>query len=91
MKVSDNVGLEIVTRIINENVNAKMIKCFLEKKHIKTIKPPYDTSILSYREHTHFHLLVLTDDECTIGTAATISAIIRTKTEGRYSATILIY
>ncbi|OXA88929.1 hypothetical protein [Flavobacterium hercynium] len=90
MKVSDNVGLEIVTKIINENVNVKMIKCFLEKKKIKTIKPPYDTNILSYKEHTHFHILVLTDDYTTLDAAA-ISALIQTKTQGRYSATILMY
>ena len=89
MKVSDNVGLEIVTKIINESISTKMIKCFLEKKHIKTIKPPYDTGIVSYREHTHFHLLVLTD-EFTLNANA-INAIIQTKTEGRYSATILLY
>jgi len=44
----------------------------------------------SYVEHTHFHILVLTD-EYSAHAATKLNSIIKAKTKGRYSATILLY
>ncbi|OXA88374.1 hypothetical protein [Flavobacterium hercynium] len=90
MKVSDNEGLEIVTKIINESISTKKIHCFLEKKEIKSYKNLSKNGVELYKEHTHFHILVLTD-KYTLDGAFTLSSIIKVKTKGRYSATILLY
>ncbi|OXA93508.1 hypothetical protein [Flavobacterium hercynium] len=90
MKITDNKGLQIVSNIIEECVSTEKILCFLEKKEIKSVKNPFPKGVVSYREHTHFHLMVVTDQYVANG-ATMLSATIKAKTEGRYSATILMY
>lgn len=90
MKITDNAGLQLVNDIIVESISTKKILCFLEKKQIKNIKNLSQNGVLSYREHTHFHLMVVTD-QYAANVAFMLSAIIKAKTKGRYSATILLY
>lgn len=90
MKVIDSAGLQIVSKIIKESISTKKIHCFLERREIKNIKNPSPHDAESYVEHTHFHILVLTD-EYTAHAASKLNSIIKTKTKGRYSATILLY
>ena len=90
MKVIDTAGLQIVSKIIKESISIKKIHCFLEKREIKSIKKASINGVESYVEHTHFHILVLTD-EYSAHAATKLNSIIKAKTKGRYSATILLY
>lgn len=90
MKVADNSGLQVLSNIIIESINTSGIYCFGEKRQSRTVQNPFQTTTPSGEEHTHFYLLVLVN-EYVINAVANISDIIKTKTEGRYTATLLIH
>jgi len=90
MKAIDNTGLQTISNIIVESISTSTIYCFGEKKQMQAIQNPFQEFVSTHQKHTHFYLMVLTD-EYIINAVADISDIIRTKTEGRYSATLLLY
>ncbi|OOG69971.1 hypothetical protein [Flavobacterium sp. A45] len=90
MKAIDNTGLQLLSSIIIENISTSGIYCFGEKKQIQAIQNPFWESTSKQQEHTHFYLLILTNEN-KINAAADISDIIKAKTEGRYTATLLLH
>lgn len=90
MKAIDHSGLQTISNIIIESISTSSIYCFGEKKQIKTIANPFQEFVSTQKEHTHFYLMVLTD-EYVINAVADISDIIKTKTEGHYTVTLLLY
>ncbi|WP_413999144.1 hypothetical protein ACMDB5_00810 [Flavobacterium sp. W1B] len=90
MKAIDNSGLQTVSNIIVESISTSGIYCFGEKKQIQAIQNPFQESNSKHKEHTHFYLLVFTN-EIIINAVADISDVIKTKTEGRYTVTLLMH
>lgn len=90
MKTIDNSGLQTVSNIIVDRINTSSIYCFGEKKQVQTIENPFQEFVSSQKEHTHFYLMVLTD-EYVANAIADISDIIKIKTEGLYTVTLLLY
>lgn len=90
MEAIENLGLQTISRIIVESISTSSIYCFGEKKQIETIANPFQEFVSTHKEHTHFYLMVLTD-EYVINAVADISDMIKTKTEGRYTVTLLLY
>jgi hypothetical protein len=90
MKTIDNLGLQTVSGIITNCISTGSIYCFGEKKHFDAVENPFQESVSGEKAHTHYYLLVLTD-EYIINAVADISDIIKHKTEGRYTVTLLFY
>jgi hypothetical protein len=90
MKAIENSGLQTISNIIVESISTSSIYCFGEKKNIQAFQNPFQEFISAKKEHTHFYLMVLTD-EYIINAVADISDIIKTKTEGRYTVTLFFY
>jgi hypothetical protein len=90
MKAIENLGLHTISGIIVESISTSSIYCFGERKNIQAVQNPFQEFISEQKEHTHFYIMVLTD-EYIINAVADISDIIKTKTEGRYSVTLLLY
>ncbi|MDR6844313.1 hypothetical protein [Flavobacterium granuli] len=90
MKAIDNTGLQVLSNIIIESISTSGIYCFGEKKEIQVIQNPFQESASKQEEHTHFYLLVFANENKT-NAVADISDIIKTKTEGRYTATLLLH
>jgi hypothetical protein len=90
MKAIDNTGLQVLSNIIVESISTSGIYCFGEKKQIQAIQNPFWESASKQEEHTHFYLLVFTNENKT-NAVADISDIIKTKTDGRYTATLLLH
>jgi hypothetical protein len=90
MKAIDNSGLQTVSNIIVESISTSGIYCFGEKKQIQAIQNPFQESVSKQKEHTHFYLLVFTN-EIIANAVADISIVIKTKTEGRYTVTLLLH
>ena len=90
MKAIDNTGLQILSNIIIESISTSGIYCFGEKKRIQAVQNPFQESASKQEEHTHFYLLVFTNENKT-NAAADISDIIKTKTEGRFTVTLLLH
>jgi hypothetical protein len=90
MKTIDSLGLQTVSTIIADSISTSSIYCFGEKKQFHAVENPFQESVSGEEQHTHYYLLVLTD-EYIINAVADISDIIKNKTEGRYTATLLFY
>lgn len=90
MKAIENEGLQAISKIIVESISTSSIYCFGEKKNIQAVQNPFQEFISGQKEHTHFYLMVLTD-EYVINAVADISDIIKNKTENRYTVTLLLY
>ncbi|WP_348813881.1 hypothetical protein [Flavobacterium maritimum] len=90
MKAIDNTGLQILSNIIIESISTSGIYCFGEKKQVQAIQNPFQESASKQVEHTHFYLLVFTNENST-NAVNDISDIIKTKTEGRYTTTLLLH
>ncbi|TDE42228.1 hypothetical protein E0I26_13830 [Flavobacterium rhamnosiphilum] len=90
MKTIDNVGLQTVKNIIVESISISGMYCFGKKKKIQSVLNPFSENSSKKDKHTHFYLLVLTN-EYIINAVADISDIVKTKTEGRYTVTLLLH
>jgi hypothetical protein len=90
MKTIDSLGLQTVSSIIADCISASSIYCFGEKKQFHVVDNPFQESASGEKQNTHYYLLVLTD-EYIINAVADISDIIKHKTQGRYTATLLFY
>lgn len=90
MKTIENLGLQTISKIIVESISTSSIYCFGEKKQIETIANPFQEFVSTHKEHTHFYLMVLTDEYVSDATAD-ISDIIKTKTDGSYTVKLLLY
>jgi hypothetical protein len=90
MKAIDNSGLQTISSIIIESISTSGIYCFGEKKQIQAVQNPFQESVSRQEEHTHFYLLVFTNENKT-NAVADISDIIKNKTDGRYTATLLFH
>lgn len=90
MKTIENLGLQTISKIIVESISTSSIYCFGEKKQAQTIQNPFQEFVSTHKEHTHFYIMVLTDEYVT-NAVADISDIIKTKTEGQYTVTLLLF
>lgn len=90
METIDKLGLQILSNIIIESISTSGIYCFGEKKQSQTVQNPFQKTTSIEEEHTHFYLLVFANEYIT-NAVADISDIIKTKTEGRYTVTLLIH
>lgn len=90
MKAIDNSGLQTTSNIIVECISTNGIYCFGEKKLTQAVQNPFLESVSRQEEHTHFYLLVFTNENKT-NAVADISDIIKIKTEGRYTVTLLMH
>jgi hypothetical protein len=90
MKAIDNAGLQTVKNIIIESIGTSGIYCFGERKKNQSVLNPFSENNSKKERNTHFYLLVLTDEHI-IKTVSDISDVIKTKTEGRYTVTMLLH
>lgn len=90
MKTIDSLGLKTVSSIIADCISTSSIYCFGEKKQFHAFDNPFQESASGEKQNTHYYLLVLTD-QYIINAVADISDIIKHKTQGRYTATLLFY
>lgn len=90
MKTIDNQGLQQISKIIVERISTSSIYCFGERKQVQAIENPFQEFVCSHKEQSHFYLMVLTDDYI-INAVADISDTIKTKTDGRYTVTLIFY
>ena len=90
MKAIDNLGLQTISNIIVESISTSSIYCFGEKNQMQARYNPFKEFVSDHKENTHYYLMVLTD-EYIINAVADISDSIKTKTEGRYTVTLLIF
>lgn len=90
MKTIDSLGLQTVSNIIADSISTSSIYCFGERQQMHSAQNPFQESISGEKQHTHYYMLVITD-EYIINAVADISDIIKHKTEGRYTATLLFY
>jgi hypothetical protein len=90
MKPLENSGLQTISKIIVERISTGSIYCFGEKRQVQTIQNPFQEFVSTYKEHTHLYLMVLTDEYIT-NAVADISDIIKTKTEGQYTVTLVLF
>ncbi|PKB18828.1 hypothetical protein [Flavobacterium sp. 5] len=90
MKTIDKLGLQMLSEIIMESISTSGIYCFGEKKQSQTVQNPFQETASVQEEHTHFYILVFAN-EYVINAVTDISDIIKTKTEGRYTVTLLLH
>ncbi|PXY46506.1 hypothetical protein [Flavobacterium hydrophilum] len=90
MKAIDDLGLQTISNIISKSISTSSIYCFGERKQIQAVQNPFQESVSTHKEQTHFYLMVLTD-EYVMNAVADISDIIKTKTEGQYTVTLLFF
>ncbi|WP_431244257.1 hypothetical protein ACQ9BO_07800 [Flavobacterium sp. P21] len=90
MKAIDNEGLQLISEIVIQKINTSGIYCFGEKKQIQVVQNPFQESVSNQKEHTHFYLLVITN-EIIDNATADIADIVREKTGGRYTVTLLLH
>lgn len=88
MKAIENTGLETISNIIVERISTSSIYCFGEKKNMQSVVNPFSENSSKKSKHTHLYLMVLTD-EYIINAISDISDIIKTKTDGRYTVTLV--
>lgn len=88
MKAIENTGLQTISNIIVDRISTSSIYCFGEKKNMQSVVNPFSENSSKKSKHTHLYLMVLTD-EYIINAVADISDIIKTKTGGRYTVTLV--
>ncbi|KVV14380.1 hypothetical protein ACRASX_02210 [Flavobacterium sp. TMP13] len=90
MNAIDKAGMEIVTKIILESMKANGIYCFGEKKKRNIDQNIFNLTEAELFKHTHFYLLIIAPDSRT-NLAGDLADLVRTKTKGKYSTTLLIH
>lgn len=90
MKTIDSTGLQLISNIIIERISTSGIYCFGEKKKTQAVQNPFQESLSKHKEHTHFYLLVITN-EIIENASFDIADTIKTKTDGRYTVTLLLH
>lgn len=90
MKAIDNAGLQTVKNIIIESISTSGMYCFGERKKNQSVLNPLSENNSKRERNTHFYLLVLTDEHI-IKTVSDVSDVIKTKTKGRYTVTMLLH
>ncbi|PBI83536.1 hypothetical protein BSF41_45220 [Flavobacterium sp. ACN2] len=90
MKTIDSLGLQTVSSIIADCISTSSIYCFGEKKQFHAVENPFQECASGEKQNTHYYLLILTDEYIS-NAVADISDIIKNKTEGRFTATLLFY
>ncbi|MFV8342267.1 hypothetical protein [Flavobacterium sp. XS2P39] len=90
MKAIDKGGLQTVKNIIAESIGTTGIYCFGERKKSQSVLNPFSENNYKKERNTHFYLLVLTDEHI-IKTVSDITDVIKVKTEGRYTVTMLLH
>ena len=90
MKAIDNAGLQTVKNIIIESISTSGVYCFGERKKSQSVLNPFSDISSKKERNTHFYLLVLTD-QYIIKTVSDICDVVKNKTKGRYTVTILLH
>lgn len=89
MKAIDSSGIQTIRNIIIESISTRGIYCFGEKKQTQSFHTPFEESV-KQEEYIHLYLLVLGEE--TIENATNdICDKIKTITDGRITATLLIH
>lgn len=89
MKIIDNSELYLVSTIIIESICTRGIYCFGEKKQTQSFHTPFQDTV-KQEEHIHLYLLVFVE-ETRENATNDICDKIKTKTQGRITATLLIH
>ncbi|WP_016989519.1 hypothetical protein [Flavobacterium sp. ACAM 123] len=90
MKAVDNAGLKTVKNIIIESISTSGVYCFGERKKSQSVLNPFSENSSKKERNTHFYLLVLTD-QYIIKTVSDICDVIKNRTKGRYTVTMLLH
>lgn len=90
MKTIGNAGLQTVKNIIVESIGTNSIYCLGERKKNQSVLNPFSENNSKKEKHTHFYLLVFTNEKIA-NAVADVSDIVKTKTQGRYTVTLLVH